>query len=68
MILVDSRWNLKMYMRKLQSFWPFFFEWLKQVLLYVGKRMGKPTYTTFQLGGAIASNISLQYVRFDVWF
>jgi len=42
-------------MRKLQSFWPFFFEWLKQVLPYVGKGMGKPTYTTLQLGGAIVN-------------
>jgi hypothetical protein len=36
---------------------PFFFEWLKQVLPYVRKGMGKPTYTTFQLRRAIASNI-----------
>jgi hypothetical protein len=48
-------------MEKLQKIWPFFFELFKHVLLYVGKGMGKPTYTTFQLGGAIASNISLQY-------
>jgi hypothetical protein len=53
----------RMQMKKLQIFWPFVFvfEWLKQVLPCVGKGMGKPTYTTFQLGGAIASNISLQY-------
>jgi hypothetical protein len=42
-------------MRKLQSFWPFFFEWLTQVLPYVGKGMGKQTYTTLQLGGAIVN-------------